>query len=102
MAMEFGASDVEGSHFIIADGDTFEIGVMVHVAIDLESRVCRGRADQVDNGGERPQRLATPVLADERKQALFDAVPFAGAGRQMANHDLDPQFRGQLLQFDLP
>ena len=56
--MEFGASDVEGSHFIIADGDTFGIRIMVHIAIDLESRVCRGRADQVDNGGERPQRLS--------------------------------------------
>ena len=82
--MEFGASDIEGRHFIIADAHAFGIRVMVHIAIDFESRTCRGRADQVDDGGERPQRLATPVLADERKQAVFDAVPFAGAGRQMA------------------
>ena len=102
MAMEFSASDVEGSHFIIGGGHTFGIGIMIHIAIDLESGVCRGRADQVDNGGEPPQRLAAPVLADERKQAVFDAVPFAGAGGQMANHDLKPKFGGEFLRFDLP
>ena len=56
--MEFGASDVEGSHFIVAGGHTFGIGVMIYIAIDLESGVCRGRADQVDNGGEPAISLA--------------------------------------------
>ena len=37
--MEFSASDVEGRHFIIADGHTFGIRVKVHIAIDLEIAV---------------------------------------------------------------
>ena len=33
---------------------------------------------------------------------MFDFVPFAGAGRQMANRDGDAQGVGQGLQFYFP
>jgi hypothetical protein len=46
--------------------------------------------------------LAAPVLGDEGEQAVLDAVPLAGTGRQMANGDGDPEFIGQGLQFALP
>ncbi len=78
------------------------IVVLVYVAIDFEVGAGRGCTDQADDGGEGSQRLAAPVLADEREQAVFDAVPFAGFGRQMANRDLEPQFAGEFLQLNFP
>src|SRR4051794_918027 len=48
------------------------------------------------------QWLAAPVLGDEGEQAMLDAVPFAGSGRQVANRNGDPEFVGQDLQLALP
>jgi len=33
---------------------------------------------------------------------VLDLVPLAGARRQVMHHDIDAEFRGQALQFDLP
>ena len=33
---------------------------------------------------------------------MLDLVPLAGAGRQVADHDVDAKFVGQLLQFAFP
>ena len=62
----------------------------------------RGVGDQLDDDLMADQRLAAPVLGDEGEQAVLDAVPFAGAGRQMADGDRHPEFVGQHLQFALP
>ena len=102
LAMELCAPDVEVLHLGILDRHALGIVVVVHVAIDFEAGAGRGGADQTDDGCEGSQRLAAPVLADEREQAVFNAVPFAGSGRQMANRDLEPQFAGEFLQFNLP
>src|SRR5262249_7511720 len=48
------------------------------------------------------QRLAAPVLRDESKQPVLDAVPFAGSGRQMGNGDRHSDLVRQLLQLPLP
>src|SRR6478672_2869392 len=39
----------------------------------------------MDDRAIAAQRLAAPVDSDERKQAMLDLVPLAGAGRQVAN-----------------
>ena len=102
LAMELRAPDVEGLHLNILDRHVLGIVVLVHVAIDFEAGAGRGGADKADDGGEGSQRLAAPVLADEREQAVFDSVPFAGSGRQMANRGLEPRFAGEFLQFNPP
>jgi len=48
------------------------------------------------------KRLAAPVASDEREQAMFDPVPFARAGRQVAYGDRHAEFVSELLQFQLP
>src|SRR5665213_3013299 len=48
------------------------------------------------------RRFAAPVESNEGKKAMFDFVPFAGAGRQMADGDGDAQGICQRLQFDFP
>src|SRR5205823_5220285 len=42
------------------------------------------------------------VLTDVGKESMFDLVPFAGAGGQVANRDLKTGFIGQFLQLGLP
>src|SRR5215831_9332483 len=56
--------------------------------------------------GYRPvsssQRTVTPVLADEGEKTVLDFVPLAGAGRQVADDDVEAELVGQLLQFAFP
>ena len=39
-----------------------------------------GRGDQLNDGLVADQRFGTPVLANEREQAVLNLVPLAGAG----------------------
>jgi hypothetical protein len=56
--------------------------------VDLESGAGVGRADQVDDHFVGDQCSPAPVLRDEAEQAVLDFVPFAGAGREVADDDL--------------
>src|SRR5437588_42954 len=58
--------------------------------------------DQLDDDAITDEWLGTPVLADETEEAVLDFVPLAGAGRQVADHDVDAELVGQLLQFAFP
>ena len=63
----------------------------------------RGRCgDELDDHLVGQQRLAAPVLGDEREHAMLDAVPLAGAGRVMGDADGQAGLGGELLQLDLP
>jgi len=48
------------------------------------------------------QGPGAPILADEGEEAVLDFVPLAGAGWPVADHDVEAQFVGQLLQFAFP
>src|SRR5258706_11385777 len=61
-----------------------------------------GGRDQLDNHPIADGGLGAPVLTDEGEKAVLDFVPLAGAGRQMADHDVEAEFVGQLLQFTFP
>lgn len=43
------------------------------------------------------QRLAAPVLADEREELTLDSVPLAGARRKLGDGDRDAEFVGKIL-----
>ena len=89
----------EGGDWLISG---FGIEVGVEFAADRQAGVGRGGADQIDDDAIADQRLGTPVHADEREQAMLDLVPFAGAGWQMMDSDLNAEFVGQSLQLALP
>jgi hypothetical protein len=38
-----------------------------------------GGGDQTNDGLRADERLAAPVLGDERKETVLDAIPLAGA-----------------------
>src|SRR5438309_6519259 len=87
IALEGIALNVEGSHFGIGDFDTFWIEALVDVASDGEAGLGGSGADQLNDDVVADERLAAPVLGDVGKEAMLDAVPFAGAGRQMGDGD---------------
>src|SRR6516162_2079875 len=61
-----------------------------------------GGRDQLDNHAITDEGLGAPILADEGKQPVLDFVPLAGAGRQVADRDVETELVGQLLQFVFP
>src|SRR5205823_7325212 len=72
----------------------------VHIGQSVPYGGCGG--NEVDNNLMIDKRLSSPVLTDVGKEPMFDLVPFAGAGGQVANRDLKTGFIGQFLQLGLP
>src|SRR6202040_2218449 len=69
---------------------------------DSEPGRGRGGADQLHDHGMGEQRFAAPVLRDEGEEAMFDAVPFAGAGRMVGDRYSQSGLIGKALQFTFP
>jgi len=76
--MELFSPQLEFGHLLIGHFEPRLVDVGVDFAFHGESGLCGGGGDQVDDDLMTDQRLATPVLADEREQTVFDLVPFAG------------------------
>ncbi len=70
--VELGTCDVDGIHLVVGQSDTLRIGIGIQFAVDLQTGVSRGSADQIDNDAVADQRLSPPVLTDEREQAMLD------------------------------
>src|SRR5215471_3103308 len=100
--MEVMADEIDGFDLCVGDLYAGWIGVLIELTVNLEAGLGCGGGDELDDCLIAYERLAAPVLSDERKQAMFDLVPFAGAGRQVAHGDGNAEFVGQFLQFDLP
>ena len=102
VALEGMALNVEGGQFGIADLDALRIAALVDVASDGEAGIGRSGADQLDDDVVADERFAAPVLGDVGKEAVLDAVPFAGAGRQMGDGYNQAGFVGKALEFTFP
>src|SRR6202043_577596 len=79
-------------------------GVLTGVEFAAHSEAGFGGSsrDQLDDDAIADEWLGTPVLTDEGEEAMLDFVPLAGAWRQVADHDVDAELVGQLLQFAFP
>jgi hypothetical protein len=102
VALEGMALNVEGSHFGIGDLNSFRIEAVVDVAGDGEAGIGGSGADQLDNDLVADQWLATPVLGDVGKEAVLDAVPLAGTGRQVGDGYDAAGLVGKALKFAFP
>jgi len=96
------AGEVDGFDLGVGHLYAGRIGILIELAANLEASVGRGGSDKLDDCLVAHQRLTAPILSDERKQAMFDLVPLAGARWQMTHGDGNAEFIGQFLQFDLP
>ena len=77
---------------MVGDLDPVRIRIRIETAFHFQSCLGRGRRNQVDDDFVADQWFATPVLADEREQAMFDLVPLAGSRRKMADGNFQPRF----------
>jgi hypothetical protein len=102
VAMEFVAANINGRDLAIRDFDTG--GVDVRVEFGMHGEACPGccGSDEIHYDFMAYERLATPVLADEREQPMLNLVPLAGSGRQMTDSNPQSGFIGKFLQFDFP
>jgi len=76
MAGEVDAFDLGVGHLYASS-----IGVLIELATNLEARTGRRGSDKLDDGLVTHQRLAAPILSDERKQAMFYFIPLVAGGK---------------------
>jgi hypothetical protein len=65
--------NVESSHLGVGDLDALIIGIFVEMTGDGEPGISGSAGDQLDNDQVADQRLAAPVLGDERKQPMLSS-----------------------------
>ena len=85
--MELISVEIELGDLLVRDLDALGVGAGIQFGMDIESGRGAGGRDQAHNDLKTNQRLATPVLGNTRKEAVFDLVPFAGARGEMADGD---------------
>ncbi len=101
-AVEGGGSDIEIGHVSIADLDPFGVWPRVDLRTDLQARLGRGVANEVDYHFMADPRSAAPVLGDVTEHSMFYLVPLARTGWEVANGDAKAEFCRELLKRHLP
>jgi hypothetical protein len=96
------SDDVEGLEFGVGNGDASRIRLAVLDGSDVQSFLGGRMRDQLNDGFQGDERFGTPVDGNERKEPVFDLVPFAGGRRIMRHGDAELFFIGQGLQGLLP
>ena len=84
-AVEWVWAELHKRHFFVGDFFAFLVGCRVNFGSYSEPFCRGGVADEFNNNGEAFEGLAAPVLSDVAEHTVFDLVPLAGAGRQMAH-----------------
>src|SRR5271165_509391 len=100
--MEVVSRDVDRGDFGVRYGDALRVKVSIDVAGDGEAGLGRGGAYQLDDDLVADERLAAPVLGDVGEESVLDAVPLAGAGRQMDDRHGEARLVGEALQLAFP
>src|SRR5438445_2347237 len=101
-AVELGAFEVDGGHVCVRYDNAAGVVAGVEFTAHSEAGFGGSGRNQLDDHPIADERLGAPVLADEGEEAVFDFVPLAGAGRQVADRDIEAEFVGQLLDFAFP
>src|SRR5262245_39655073 len=100
--MELVLLDLEGTEFLGRDLLAGGVFPALDLRLDDETTTVRRVRDQVDDDLVSAQWSAPPVDRDEREQPVFDLVPLAGARREVADSDRDPEPVGEPLQLGFP
>src|SRR5512135_3434057 len=89
-------------HLFLRDLDPRGIDTLIEFACDFQTRLGRRRCNEVDDRLVTDQRLASPVLADEREEPMRDLVPLARPWREVTHRDLQARLIRQTLELSLP
>src|SRR5450755_3253767 len=94
--------DREAIHLLISDLSGDRVAASVQLRSNLQSRLGRRAADQVDDHLTAHQWSASPVLRDVTEHPVLDLVPLACARRKVAHRDAQTDLVDQSLQLNLP
>src|SRR5580700_3808318 len=100
--MKLVSSEMEFGHLLVGYLQPRRILVGVELAFYCQAGGGGSGCNKVDDDFMTDERLAPPVLADEREQPMFDLVPLARAWWEVRDRDLQSDFVRQFLQFPLP
>ena len=89
-------------HLLIRDDHPFGIRTLVDLRANAKPGGCGRRTDQMDHRRQTDQGLAAPIHGDIGEQTMLDAVPFAGAGRIVADRNGPSGAIGNALQLPFP
>ena len=89
--MEPGTFDVESGHLGVGDNDAAGVLASVELAAHSQAGFGGSSRDQLDDDAIADEWLGAPVLTDEREEPVLDFVPLAGAGRQVADHNVEAE-----------
>jgi retron-type reverse transcriptase len=81
-------SQMDVFHLFLSWLFTQFIFASVENGLDLQTSVCCGVTNEAKNDLIGDERLTLPILGNERKQLVFDFIPFAGSRWEMTNKDL--------------
>src|SRR5271167_1084274 len=87
IAVELVASKTDLRDVCVRHLDARLVGSLIQLGMDSKAGGCSRGGNQTDDDLQAGQGLAAPVLADEGKQPVFNLVPLAGSGREMAYGD---------------
>ena len=82
----------EGVHFGVADCDAGGVNAVVEFGVYFQPSLGGRGADEIDDDLVAGEGASTPVHGDVVEQSVFDLVPFAGPGWQVADRDVQPGF----------
>src|ERR1700730_13771584 len=102
LAVELGTFEVDGGHVCIRYDNAARVLAGVEFTAHSEAGFGGSGRNQLEDHPIDDEWLGAPVLADKGKEPLLDLVPLAGAGRQVADHDVEAEFVSQLLQLAFP
>ena len=81
-------SQMDVFHLFLSWLFTQFICASVENGLDLQTSLCCGVTNEAKNDLIGDERLTLPILGNERKQLVFDFIPFAGSRWEMTNKDL--------------
>ena len=100
--MKIRRNQIDRSELLGRDANTSGIVSGIEFRLNAQARSRRRMSDQLDQDGVTHQRFSAPIERELAKQAVFNLVPFAGPGREMADVDRHSQFVRQGLQRHFP
>jgi hypothetical protein len=90
--MKLVSSEMEFGHLLVGHLQPRRILVGVELAFHRQAGGGGSGCNKVDDDFMTDERLASPVLADEREQPMFDLVPLARAWWEVRDRDLQSDF----------
>src|ERR1700730_12033397 len=94
LAVGLSTFEVDGGNVCIRYDNPAGVLAGVEFTVHREAGFGGSGRDQLDDHAIADEWLGAPVLGDKGKEVVLDLVPLAGAGRQVADDDVEAEFVG--------